>query len=300
MMLKKILIFSILLMSSAFADEAADKAEFKKLYAEFNDLYANSEDIKPIIEVATKLYEIAPKTYGRFHMNTAVVTYNLAALYDEAGGTHANSSERKAVELYKKYFKILDRLNTPKDASYLEQYKKFVIAEFNNFNVSSNHKYAENALKLAYSINLSSLEIADFEYLIAYQRFITEEYEKALHDFMKAKDYYIHVYGENNAKVGRSIQYIATINLKNNNFEVAEENYLKAIDIYQKMEPQIYKMTNDAFLGLSSIYLQQKRFDDIDTLRLHLIETGAYADDLEYLPIVRFNPSYPSVAAENG
>ena len=117
---------------------------------------------------------------------------------------------------------------------------------------------------------------------------------------MKAKDYYIHVYGENNAKVGRSIQYIATINLKNNNFEVAEENYLKAIDIYQKMEPQIYKMTNDAFLGLSSIYLQQKRFDDIDTLRLHLIETGAYADDLEYLPIVRFNPSYPSVAAENG
>lgn len=283
-----------------FADEAADKAEFKKLYAEFNELYANSEDIKPIIEVGIKLYEIAPEAYGKYHMNTAVVTYNLASLYDEAGGTQMNSSERTATELYKQYFKILDRLKTPKDETYLEQYTAFVIAEFNSKYFTSNHKFAEKALDIAYSLNLTNLEIADFEYLIAYQRFITKNHEKAFHHFTKAKDYYILEYGENHAKVGRSIQYIAAINQKENNFIASEKNYLKAIEIYQKIDPKNDKMIIDAYLDLSRLYWIQEKIDEIDELKLKVSISLDSPEEIPYLPIERANPRYPSVAAENG
>lgn len=299
-MKKIILLIFYFLSSPTFADEAADKAEFKKLYAEFNDLYANSEEIDPIIEVGIKLYEIAPKAYGKNHMNTAVVTYNLASLYDESGGTRMNSSERTATELYKQYFNILDRLDAPKDETYLDQYKAFVIAEFNSKHFTSNHKYAEKALEIAYSLNLSNLEIADFEYLIAYQRFITENHEKAFHHFTKAKDYYILEYGENHAKVGRSIQYIAAIKQEEDNFIAAEKNYLKAVEIYQKMDPKNDKMVIDAYLGLSRLYWIQEKIDKIDELRLKVSDSLGSPEEIPYLPIERVNPRYPSLAAENG
>ncbi|MEZ5758812.1 MAG: hypothetical protein R3D86_11380 [Emcibacteraceae bacterium] len=79
------LVFMILFSHAAFADEAADKAEFQKLYAQFNDLYANSEDLDPIIEVAEKVYELAPRVYGRDSNEYAITTYNLATLYDARG-----------------------------------------------------------------------------------------------------------------------------------------------------------------------------------------------------------------------
>ncbi len=87
-MLKNIFyIICISLISQlAHADEATDKAEFKKLYAEFNDLYANSEAIDPIIVVAEQLYDLAPIVYGKNSKTHGVVTYNLASLYDEKGG----------------------------------------------------------------------------------------------------------------------------------------------------------------------------------------------------------------------
>ena len=108
--LKNIFILSILLITNAFADEAADKAEFKKLYAEFNNLYANSEAIDPIIEVAEKLIEIAPKVYGKNHMNNAVVIYNLASLYiEKSDSIHSPEEEQKTTEILEKYFQILEQ-----------------------------------------------------------------------------------------------------------------------------------------------------------------------------------------------
>ena len=130
MIKKLILLFSILLLPQlAFSDEAADKAEFKRLYAEFNELYAHSEDLDPIIDVAEKLYEIAPKAYGENHANTAVVTYNLASLYVEkseiSGFSHLNTN---AAELFKDYFEYLDDTNAPQDRNYVYQYLQYIKA----------------------------------------------------------------------------------------------------------------------------------------------------------------------------
>ena len=97
------------------ADQVADKAEFKKLYAEFSDLFANSEAIEPIIEIAEKLYSLSPLAYGKNSNNTAVVTYNLATLYDEKGGETNSEDEKRASELYKEYFTILDGQKKPLD-----------------------------------------------------------------------------------------------------------------------------------------------------------------------------------------
>lgn len=63
-MFKYFLIFYLLSISASFADEAEDKAEFKRLYAEFNELYANSEDIDPIIDAAERVYRLPLFAHG--------------------------------------------------------------------------------------------------------------------------------------------------------------------------------------------------------------------------------------------
>ena len=115
----------------AHADEASDKAEFKKLYAEFNDLYSNSFDIDPIIEIGEKLYRLAPKIYETNHKDTAELTYQLASLYDQKGGMENNTDEQKAFFLYQEYFKTLGALNVHYYLDYVVRYSAFVKAEYN-------------------------------------------------------------------------------------------------------------------------------------------------------------------------
>ena len=168
-MLQRIFIIFVFLSvsQSVYADETSDKAEFKKLYAEFNELYTNSAELDPIIEVGEKLYELAPKVYGEESQNTAVITFNLASLYDEKGGRYQNDSESRAVELYKEYFNILDQLDTPKDENYLEQYISFIKAESNLTDLSSTIRYGNKAIKIAEEIELSPIKLANIEYTVA-------------------------------------------------------------------------------------------------------------------------------------
>lgn len=284
----------------ASADEAADKANFKKLYAEFSELYANSDDLGQLIEVATELYELGPKAYGRYSQNAAVVTYNLASLYDEAGGSGVNQYERTAVELYKKYFKTLDRLKNPKDKNYLEQYKALVISDFNYNRSRSKNLFAKNALDIAYSLNLPNSETADFEYLLAYQRYQSQDINFALPYFQSAKERYIKEFGNNHIKVGRTIEWIAKIYQQNKKHLEAESHYRQVIDIYKSMEPQDDNLTSGAYQNLAHLFLEMNKLDEAAELG----NTATNFLDKSYknsaLPIVRTNPRYPIRAAENG
>jgi len=286
----------ILLTHFATADEAADKAEFKKLYAEFNELYANSDDLGQLIEIATDLYKRGPKAYGKYSQNAAVVTYNLASLYDEAGGSGVNQYERTAVELYKKYFKILDRLKRHKDKTYLEQYKALVISEFNYNRYRSKNSYAKTALDIAYSLNLPNSETADFEYLIAYQRYRSQDMDFALSYFQSAKERYIEEFGRNHIKVGRAIQWIAKIYQRNEEYQTAENNFRQAIDIYENMKPLDHNLTSDVYQNLAYLFLETGQLDEAAKLGT----IAAKISDGFALPVVRAGPRYPARAAENG
>lgn len=307
-MLKKILILSILLMSSAFADEATDKAEFKKLYAEFNDLYANSEAIDPIIEVAEKLIKIAPKAYGKNHMNTAVVTYNLASLYDEKGGDTDTIDEKKALKLYRDYFIILDKNNYPKDKTFLQQFLQYVISDYNVNQNKTNKKLSNKLLNMLENSNVSKEETATMVFSIARLRINAGKFSIAEEPLKVALEYFESDVKKNKSIIGEIQYWMAMAKIKKIKNEKAAEYLDNVLKFYDGSIPDPNGFALNSYLYLYKLSFINRDYDACDryfenyskldkTLKFAKVN---YDDPSDILPIVRRNPRYPSKAAENG
>ena len=225
------LILALLLFS--FYAHANDKVEFKRLYAEFNDLYTNSEEIDPIIEVAEKLYKLAPKAYGKNHANTAVVTYNLASLYDEKGGQSINDNERRAVALYEEYFENLNKRQIPKDKTYLDQYLNYVTAERNSKGSRSSSKPSKTALKIAKEINIPLEEYADMELFFGELRAKSFKRSDARKFYESALKNYRSALGDSHFKVGKTYFWLAQAHKAEKRNKRATENYELAISVLE-------------------------------------------------------------------
>lgn len=297
-MFKAFALFIFLLTIPSFADEAADKAEFKKLYAEFNELYANSEAIDPIIEVGEKLYKLAPKAYGVTHMNTAVVTYNLASLYDEKGGMERNSDEQKAFSLYLEYFDILDTNKTPKDKTYIDQYRAMVIAEYNANLHNTDKKYSEQLLNIAKKLPLSNIENANIYYLIGKQRYDRREYREASRLYTEAQKYYVMEYGKNHVKSGELMFWLARTEISRKRNKTATENLLKAIEILDQFDDENSRaMVLIAHRSLVRIYSEE---GEPDMATPHVLAFARHLPEdakLQQPPLYEINPKFPSVVA---
>lgn len=297
--MKKTILYILLFMSSpVFADEAEDKAEFKKLYAEFNELYANSEAIDPIIRMGEELYKLAPKAYGKDHMNTAVVTYNLASLYDEKGGMERNSDEQKAFDLYLEYFAILDKKKTPKDKAYFEQYRAMVIAEYNAKLHNTDKKYSESLLKIAEKLTLTNIERANLNYLIGKQRYDRRQYREASRLYSLAHKNYVSEYGENHVKSGELMFWLARTEINRKRNKTATENLIKAIEILDQFEDENSRaMVLIAHRSLVRIYSED---DEPDKATPHVLAFARkQPEDVEkpQPPLFEINPKFPSVVA---
>lgn len=243
-MLKKIFIILSLSLSfsTASADEAADKAKFKKLYAEFNDLYQNSEAIEPIIEVAEKLYKIAPKAYGKNAQNTAVVIYNLASLYDEKGGKSSSEDEKKAANLYKDYFNILEKKNSPKNQTYLSQYVAFVYAENNANRNKSVTRLSKKAISIAEEIGLPNTTIAGYELKFGLMKYQNDQGFEAKKLFEASLLRYENELGKDHFKVAENLFWLGKISMTRQRRKTSEEQFLRALNIFQQDDSEAAKM----------------------------------------------------------
>lgn len=280
----------------AFADEAADKADFKKLYAEFNDLYTNSEAIGSIIEVGEKLYILTPKVYGKNHINTAFVTYNLAGLYDEKGGDARNADEKRAFELYDEYFKILEALNTPYDHDYVVRYFAFVKAEYNAHTYNSNKKYYKKLLRILKNTKNDDDEKATIYFTIAKQLYGRGSYKEAQKIFNTAKTLYQMAYDKNNIKVGETLYWIARTYTRRNKTKDAIKNFEAALHILEKSDIQKnILMTLTAYKALIQIY--SKKGDTEKATPYVLAHAYKRPDNHKQLrdPIYKFSPDTPGV-----
>ena len=301
-MLQRIFIIFVFLSvsQSVYADETSDKAEFKKLYAEFNELYTNSAELDPIIEVGEKLYELAPKVYGEKSQNTAVITFNLASLYDEKGGRYQNDSESRAVELYKKYFNILDQLDTPKDENYLEQYISFIKAESNLTDLSSTIRYGNKAIKIAEEIELSPIKLANIEYTVAMININKSNFSRAKKFFERSKDNYIKAMGEESIGVGQNLFWLAKIDAGKGRTKAAAEKFLKSIEIFDKSGAKGNDLALVSHANLVQIYENNGQSDEATK---HCIAASVERPtdfDRFVTPLYRANPEYPSSAARKG
>jgi len=289
--------YSFLLMNTdSFADEATDKAEFKKLYAEFNELYANSDDIDAIIKDGEKLYMLAPKVYGKNHKNTAEVTYTLASLYDKKGKNERNSDEMRAAELYEEYFDISERLKTPYDHEYLTRYFDFVKAEYNANTYKSKNKYSKNLLKIIEKITVSDEEKIEIYITIAKQNFGLRNFKDAKKLFNSAKNIYQEKHGNDHPNVGEMFYWIARSDNRRNKTKDAIKNYNQAIKILDKSDNENdVSMTLTAYKAL--IHIHSKK-GDLDKATPYVIAYAHKRPDKEKQlrdPIYKYSPDTPKI-----
>jgi len=295
-MLKKILIIFLLMTTFVLADEEADKAEFKKLYAEFNDLYSNSEAIDPIIEVAEKLIEIAPKAYGKNHMNTAVVTYNLASLYLEKGDQLSFSDyDNKAADLFENYFHILNEIDAPKDKNYVNQYLYYL----KSITLEVNQKQAVSRAKRIHSIieelDYTTNERALLEFSLGLLLFKNQTYKQSIRYFENAHEYYLEALGPDHVKIGEVLFWLAKLDLGKNKRKSAEKKFVKALAIFQKNPETSFELAQNTHAFLVQLY---EDIGDSDKATLHcqaVAEERPKDFDQHIKPLYRKSVEFPEL-----
>ena len=299
-MLKKILTIFIIAISSVYADETADKAEFKKLYAEFNDLYANSEELDPIIEVAEKLYELTPKAYGKVHNNTAVVTYNLASLYDEKGENYNNENEEKAVDLYENYFRILDRLDKPYDQTYLSQYLNYITAYVNVKTITSWEGPIGKINKIIDGFEITNMNRANTILYMGSLYSKAGRLSQSNKSMQEAIEIYAKEQGKDYVNIGQALFFQAKIDMFRKKRKTAEEKFLRVIDIYNKNNMSGHEVVLSTHAFLVNVY-EDMGLSDKATEHCRAVAIDRPKDfDVHIDPIYRKNPKYPASAARAG
>ncbi|MCC3860087.1 TonB family protein [Pseudemcibacter aquimaris] len=298
-MIKYLLLFSLLLSSYAFADQATDKAEFKKLYEEFNELYSSSQNIEPIVAVGKKLIKIAPKAYGRNSKNNAIVHYNMARLYDETSNGKIYEYEEIASEYYKKYFKILDKSKTPKDETYFDHYIELINTEMALHGIWYKNKYLNNLLSMASKSNIPVLKKAEIEVFVANQRYLKDDKAKALKIFISALNKLETIENTNKLTLANAYLGKALIHFDNKNYKDAEVGFQLALKNYEELETIDKNILANSHKNLARLYVETGKYD---LAASHGEQVTKFANNPKemFLPIVRKEPLYPSTARRHG
>ena len=295
-------LFSILLIFTvstivSFADEASDKAEFKRLYAEFNDLYANSEEIEPIIEIAQKLYELAPKTYGRNHQNTAVVTYNLASLTLEKAKEINNRDEfTRSATLFKGYFDILDDIDAPKNKDYVFQYIQYIDAMSSEGKSRILKRHTSKVRKIARTLDYDKAALGDIEFSLGYHLFVDNEILDALDYFEKAQDNFNEAYGSEHIRTGESAFWVAKIKMAQNKRKASERNFLAALNAFEKNGKNGENLKQNTHAFLVALYEDMGQSDKATLHCRAVAEERTKNFDRYIKPLYRKNPVFPDVS----
>ncbi|MBT5186638.1 MAG: TonB family protein [Kordiimonadaceae bacterium] len=295
-----LLIIYLLTAAISSADVATEKAEFKKLYADFNDLYANSDAIEPIIEVAEKLYSISPNLYGELSQTHAVITYNLATLYDEKGGKRSNDFEKKATKLYSDYFRILDKLEQPQDQDYLTQLVALIHAENNANTYESKFTLTKKALSIAKDLNLPKTVIANYELIFGFLRYKAQNISQSEDLFESAQEKFIEEYGDTHYKVGESQYWLGRIAMARNNKSKAEEKLLNALAIFDDKGEEGNTLSQSTHAYLVNLYEEMGQSDEATKHCQAVAVERPKGFDQFVDPLFRIYPNYPQSAMRGG
>ncbi|MBL4603554.1 MAG: energy transducer TonB [Emcibacteraceae bacterium] len=298
----RFIIFTLLLASQAMADKAPKKAEFEQLYAKFNELYANSNDIDPVIIIAEKLYKLAPRVYGKKSEEYVIIIYNLATLYDEKGGDGDNKNEKKAADLYLKYFRIQNSKKVKKDQFYLDQYIPYMFAYYHSHPRYAKNSIATNMLDIAYSLDLPNLDLANLEY---YAAAIISEYVKidyAIPHYEKALLLYEKQFGQNHFKVGELNLILGKVDLGFQRTEMGITRLLKAANSFEQSEEDSESLKINTYSILAQHYVNINKIEEATRYAklVQKLTPDNIINDDGITPLTRVPPNYPKLAMEKG
>ena len=268
-MIRIILLFSLILFSSAVADETKDIEEFKQRYSEFKELYQNSDDFDLVVKEAEKFLRYTQRDFGKNHYNTAIATYNLAALYNLKGGEIRfpaiikNKHKRKALNLYKTYFNTLSELNTEYNQSHIDQYLEYVKIEANYNFTDTDNSLSQSLLDMAVKIELSPIQLSELCMELGLIRSYTGQSEQS-HYFTQAESL-----------------YLESIRISKIQNELNETELLKRYD------------------SIARFYISIGKHSDAKKFNALAIDIEG-PQRFSHRPILRVNPMYPARAARNG
>lgn len=300
-MITKTLILALLLIApSAFADEAADIKAFNEAFAKYSKLTQKAKDLDAAIEAAETVYKLAPRIYGKKSEEYAIVTYNLAGLYDERSGEGVHEDESRASDLYEKYFRMQKAREVKKDQDYLTQYIPYVLSYYQSHQGHSKSSIAKEMLDIAYSINLSNLELADIEYyaasLIADHirlDYAVEIYESSLDRYLKEPEI-------DQLKIGELNLILAKHYLFEKNVPEALEMLIAAAETFESSDQDTEKLRQFVYEQLAMTYAnigEMEEAEKYNNLYKALLPLPTANRDVP-LPIRRSAPNYPASAAK--
>ncbi|MBL4601882.1 MAG: tetratricopeptide repeat protein [Emcibacteraceae bacterium] len=303
-MLRYIVFFSTLIMLSSvsFAGEAADKVEFKRLYAEFNELYANSDDLDAIINVAESVYRYAPRVYSKTSKQYAATLYNLATLYHEKGENSQtfydsykylqhSSIGKKAVDYYERYFIIIDKFEEPYDRNYLDQYFEFVKADTSFYGYKSDVARANRLISIAKDINLPGNEFANLNYTLGTLRIKAWQNKQAKPFFKTAYDWTIANENDDHILIGKSAYWLGLMAAGEEEFLLAEKYYLQALDILPSKNAVDKDTIINIHFGLAHLYVLENKLDKAAQHgQLYSEQQGE--DNNRTVPVVKAEPVF--------
>ncbi|MBL4603555.1 MAG: energy transducer TonB [Emcibacteraceae bacterium] len=233
MIIRLIIFLCLLAPLSAQADEASDVAAFNTVYGEYLDLVNTSKDLDAAIISAEKVYKLAPRIYSKKSFEYAVITYNLANLHDEKGSIFENENEKRALKLYRDYFKIIDKLKIPQDLDYIDKYFAYTTTAHNidSDNVSKRHE--KKLIKIAKNLNLADETKAALNFKLGKLKIRSQPSKNAAKYFNSAHKLYLSAHGPDHLKVADALFWLGIIQTSKENDENANKYYLETLRIYE-------------------------------------------------------------------
>ncbi|MBT6033020.1 MAG: energy transducer TonB, partial [Kordiimonadaceae bacterium] len=195
-----------------------------------------------------------------------------------------------------------------KDKAYLEQYQAFMQTHYNVKKKKSEDLITDTALEIAYSLNLTDLEIANVEYTVGLVRILNRKLENTDSHFSNALKLFTNEYGSSHSLVGEIEYWLAMLDLEKREYVRASDRFEKVVAIFSDGRPDASGFLKNSHLYLIKLYYVQEKSafeSDHFTEYLRLEHNWIPRDNIkdnpdEYLPTVRANPYYPARAAENG
>lgn len=121
-MLKKIFIIFIISITPAIADQK----EFVLLYETLHEALLNPEELEEYPNIFEKVHEASTTIEKQYDINDQQVLLKYAELYYENYTGLPGVSIYMAKELYKEYFRILEKSKTPYDQEYFNHYLNYI------------------------------------------------------------------------------------------------------------------------------------------------------------------------------
>ncbi len=212
------------------------------------------------------------------------------------GGESNSDDEKRAVELYEKYFHILDNNKTIKDQKYLSQFVALIYADYNAKAEKAKISYIKKAIKIAEGLNLPNSSIANYELNFALLRYKTSNVLQAEKLLKSSLERYQSEFGEDHFKVGENLFWLAKISMAMKKREKAEIQFLKALEIFDGNDAASIALAQSTHAFLVNLY-EDMGLSDKATMHCQAIAQERPKDfDLYIDPLYRRAPEYPDAA----